>query len=295
MEEKLRIRIDLSYAGTNFRGWARQPGLLTVQGEIETALETVFRVPVPLTVAGRTDAGVHARFQTAHADVEAKKYFACASKQGISPELSLCRRLNKILSGNAKRRGVNTPDILLRKITLVDERFDARFSALGRSYIYRLADTLETKDPLTSACVTWIDTAFPLDLERMNSAAKALLGEHDFLSYCRPREGATTIRTLRRFEFSRNSDGVVVAHVSADAFCHSMVRSLVGAAILVGSGQREEKYLADLLHSPSRQICAPIAPPQGLSLNEVEYPSTLDECAERTLQARHRRDECGCE
>jgi tRNA pseudouridine38-40 synthase len=260
----VRLRIDLAYDGTEFHGWATQPGLRTVQGELTTALATVLRVAsVEVVCAGRTDAGVHARGQVAHCDVEA-------------PPDTLLRRLN----------GVLPPDIRVRRVADAPDGFDARFSALWRRYAYRVADTAAAVDPLARAHVlTW---PRPLDLDAMNQACEELLGLHDFAAFCKQREGATTIRTLQELGWSRDGSGVAVASVRADAFCHSMVRSLVGCLLAIGEGRRSPDWAAEVLQGQRRDPSAPVVDARGLTLEEVAYPSD-DELAARAQQTMARR------
>ena len=209
----VRVRIDLSYDGTDFSGWAAQPGQRTVEGVLSATLGQVLRLPaaVRLTVAGRTDAGVHARGQVAQADLPAEAWAAHAD--------AAMRRLSRALP----------PDLRVRAITPAPAGFDARFSALWRRYAYRICDDPARADPLQRHNTLW--NPRPLNLAAMNEAASLLLGEHDFAAFCRRREGATTIRALRRLDWQRDTDGVAVGCVIADAFCHNMVRALVGALI----------------------------------------------------------------
>ena len=293
-----RLRLDLGYDGTDFRGWAAQPGLRTVQGEIEAALAMVSREDVVTTVAGRTDAGVHARHQVCHLDVDDEVWARLVPRRGPGGEEAtaslLVRRLNKILSGRygerARARGVavahGTCDVRIYSAAVVDPSFDARFSALGRRYAYRVSDRPE---PLSRWDRLWVDSA--LDEDAMNEAGAALLGEHDFLGFCRPREGATTIRTLRTLRAERDFEGTLVFTVEADAFCHSMVRSLVGALLPVGRGARDVGYPARILRACSRREAAPVAPAHGLTLEGVDYPDP-SQWGARALQTRARRDSC---
>lgn len=294
-----RLRLDLAYDGTFFHGWAAQDGLRTVEGELSAALATVLREPARLTVAGRTDAGVHAAHQVAHLDVSEEAWARLAPRHGEDTALwrgrALVRRVNTLLSRAAApliggARG--TCDVVLHGARVVSPSFDARFSALGRRYCYRIADGAAELDPLRRADVWWSGEDV-LDVEVMDEAARALLGEHDFLSFCRPREGATTIRTLTRLEVEREVGGLITIRVEADAFCHSMVRSLVGALQPVGARRREITWPAELLAARSRRSAAPIAPPQGLTLEGVDYPEE-GLWAERARLARRRRDEGGC-
>lgn len=311
-----RLRLDLAYDGTLFHGWAAQPGLRTVESEITEVLSLIARTPVTLTVAGRTDAGVHASAQTAHVDLPTALWESAlrgrggvhnhdnagqAVNQPSQEDASqrLAHRLNSILARRyahfCEERGTRVPrgtsDVLIHAIQPVSTDFDARFSAIGRAYIYRMSDGQAARSPLRRHDVTWLGGA-TLDLDAMNEATAVLLGEHDFLSYCRPREGATTIRTLRTLRFVRESEGMVEAHVEADAFCHSMVRSLVGAAIEVGSGRRAVRWMAELLAARSREQAAPIAPAHGLTLCRVDYPPA-EEWSTKAAAARRRRDEEG--
>lgn len=285
----VRLRLDLAYDGTGFHGWAAQPGLRTVEGVLTDALSTLARQPVRLTVAGRTDAGVHARHQVAHVDLPRAAYRGLrghrSDGQDTAPQV--VRRVNGLLTRGAGER--DRCDVVVHSAREVTEDFDARFSAVARHYCYRLCDRTEERDPLRRHDVVWLPRG-PLDLPAMESASRVLLGEHDFLSFCRPREGATTIRTLRRLDFSHEG-GHVRVDVSADAFCHSMVRSLVGACLEVGLGRREPGWIEELLVARSRQSAAPVAPAHGLTLERVDYPPE-DQWASRAREAARRRDCC---
>jgi tRNA pseudouridine38-40 synthase len=263
-----RLRFDIAYDGTALHGWARQPGQRTVQGELEAALATVLRVPVALTVAGRTDAGVHATGQVASADVPREAWELHRGK--------LVRRL----------RGLLPPDIAVSGVTVAPPEFDARFGALARHYVYRLTDAPGGPPPLRRAdTVGWPRT---LDDRAMGVAAVLLLGEQDFAAYCRRREGATTVRTLLALDVARAGDLVTIT-ASADAFCHSMVRSLVGALLLVGEGRRPPEWPAGLLARTQRADEVPVAPAGGLTLVRVDYPPD-DMLAARAVVTRARRD-----
>jgi len=274
-----RLRIDLGYDGTDFAGFARQPGLRTVQAEVERALAVVLRLPEPppVTAAGRTDAGVHARGQVLHVDVpiDALRVVGAAETGAADAAAQLAARLN----------GVLPDDIAVHAVGLAPPGFDARFSALARRYSYRVAD--RRWDPLRRRdTLRW---PRPLDETAMNAAGAALLGEHDFAAFCRRRENATTIRRLLRFEWLRDGDGVLVAQVEADAFCHSMVRALVGAALAVGAGRRPVGWPAEVLATRVRDPAVTVVPPHGLTLEEVCYPP-VDLLAARAAQTRRRRD-----
>jgi tRNA pseudouridine38-40 synthase len=235
-----------------------------VCGELVGALSVLLRRPVGLTVAGRTDAGVHATGQVAHADLPADLDVAW-----------LVRRLGRVLP----------TDVRVRAITAVPAEFDARFSALRRHYRYRLTTAPYGAEPLSARdTVAW---PYPIDLAAVRAAAAELLGEHDFAAFCKRREGATTLRALQRFDWS--ADGpLVTAAVSADAFCHSMVRSLVGALLDVGRGRREPSWPAGLLRRGVRANEVAVAPAHGLTLVAVDYPedAELAARAQRTRRVR---------
>ncbi|MBC6458557.1 tRNA pseudouridine(38-40) synthase TruA [Actinomadura sp. HBU206391] len=254
MTALVRLRLDIGYDGSEFAGWARQPGQRTVQGVIEDALARLLRLDPPpvLTVAGRTDAGVHARGQVAHVVVPAAPY---AQINGTMP-----RRL----------AGLLPPDVRVWRVAVAPEGFDARFSALARRYVYRVCDDPVGVEPLRRHDMVWHPR--PLNVDRMNAATALLLGEHDFAAFCRRREGATTIRRLLRYEWARERERVAVATVEADAFCHSMVRALVGALLAVGDGRREVGWPAEVLAARVRDSAVNVAPAHGLSLEEIRYP-----------------------
>ena len=289
-----RIRLDLAYDGTFFSGWAAQPGLRTVEGVLTSALVTVLREPVRLTVAGRTDAGVHAAAQVVHFDASTEAWAALPGRSDRLPEAALLTRLAGVLAREAQASLPLTPrgagDVVVTGARIVPEAFDARFGALSRRYTYRIADADAPRNPARRATVLWLPDR--LDIEAMEASAKPLLGEHDFLSYCKPRQGATTIRTLRTLEWRRAAAGpdagLVTLSVVADAFCHSMVRSLVGAGLAVGQGRRPAAWPGELLAARSRDGAAPVAPPHGLTLEEVVYPDD-DDLAARAERARATR------
>jgi tRNA pseudouridine38-40 synthase len=243
-----------------------------VQGTLEAALARVLRLPDPprLTVAGRTDAGVHAVGQVAHVDLPEAAWAALPGRSSRPPAEALVVRLDAVLPH----------DVVARRATAAPRGFDARFSALWRRYAYRLSDDVATRDPRRRGEVLWLDRT--LDVAAMTSAAAALLGEHDFAAYCRPRPDATTVRELLDFRWARRSDGLVVADVRADAFCHSMVRALVGACVSVGLGRRPTGWPAEVLAGGRRHPAVTVAPAHGLTLEEVGYP------AEAGLAARAR-------
>lgn len=274
----IRARIDVAYDGTDFTGWARQPGLRTVQGVLEESLSKVLREPIQLTVAGRTDAGVHAEGQVAHFDTAA---------EFDGPKL--IHRLARFLP----------KDVRVKRIGVVPPEFDARFSAIRRHYAYRLTTAPYGADPLQSRSVV---PCRPVDLSAMREASRKLSGLHDFAAFCRRREGATTVRELQRFDWvaspgavaegsvaDPSADGsLLTAYVSADAFCWSMVRSLVGAVLAVGEGRRTPEWVAGLLDERERSSSVTVAPAHGLSLLGVDYPPEAD-LAARNAQTREMR------
>lgn len=268
----VRLRLDLSYDGTDFAGWARQPGLRTVQGTLDTALATVLRVPrVATTCAGRTDAGVHARGQVVHVDVASAAYQPVAGVLG--------RRL----------AGVLPDDLVLRRLAVAPPGFDARFSALWRRYAYRVNDAAFGVDPLHRRHV--LHHHRPLDVAAMRAASTALVGEHDFAAYCRGREGATTVRRVLELDWRRDGD-VVTGRIVADAFCHNMVRAMVGALLAVGDGRRPVEWPATVLSGRQRVPDVQVVAAHGLTLEEVAYPPD-EELAARTAVTRRRRDSGG--
>jgi tRNA pseudouridine38-40 synthase len=268
---EVRLRLDLGYDGSGFSGWARQPGRRTVQETVEAALERLLRLDAApaLTVAGRTDAGVHARGQVAHVDVPDGVWAPAAA--------AAIRRL----------AGLLPPDVRVHAVTPAPAGFDARFSALCRRYSYRVCDDPAAADPLRRADTLWHRR--PLDVARMNEAALGCLGEHDFAAYCRRREGASTVRSLTRLVWERQ-EGTVVAEVVADAFCHNMVRALVGALLAVGDGRQPVTWPRDVLAARIRDPAVHVVPPHGLCLEEVRYPADAD-LLDRARATRRRRGE----
>ncbi|MFD4758923.1 tRNA pseudouridine(38-40) synthase TruA [Streptomyces sp. NPDC058439] len=267
----VRLRLDLAYDGKDFSGWAKQTGRRTVQGEIEDALRTVTRSSrtYDLTVAGRTDAGVHARGQVAHVDLPDEVWAEHADK--------LLRRM----------AGRMAPDVRIWRIAEAPAGFNARFSALWRRYAYRVADRPGGVDPLLRGHVLWHDR--PLDVDAMNEAAARMVGEHDFAAYCKKREGATTIRTLQKLSWVRDeASGIMTATVQADAFCHNMVRALIGAALFVGDGRRPAEWPAQVLAARVRDPGVHVVRPHGLTLEEVAYPADAL-LAARSKEARNMR------
>lgn len=274
----MRIRLDLAYDGTGFRGWARQPGLRTVQGTLEGAIGRILGGDPRLVVAGRTDAGVHASGQVAHLDLTEAQQARLAKSRNPAPE-ALAPRVNGVLG--------QYPDVAVHRTAAAADGFDARFSAVWRRYSYRIADRVAGYDPLTRDNTTTVGAR--LDAAAMDAAARSLTGLHDFAAYCKPRDEATTIRTLLEFDWRRDDTGILIANVKADAFCHSMVRALVGACVAVGEDRLDVDDLAEIRDAGMRTSDFKVLAARGLTLTEVGYPAD-DLLASRAEQTRARRN-----
>lgn len=279
MSTSLRLRIDLAYDGTDFHGWAKQkdPELRTVQGVMEDALSLVLRVPTALTVAGRTDAGVHAQAQVAHFDIPAESL----EQRSIDGDPGkLVRRLAKLLPD----------DVAVRAVEVAPDGFDARFSALRRHYRYRV--TTAESGPLPTRSRDTATWNRPVAIEDMQAAADALVGLHNFAAFCKARPHATTVRELQAFTWKDVSTQwepqTYEAEVTADAFCWNMVRSLVSTCLMVGQGKREADVVKQLLGEAERSPLVPLAPAKGLSMEGVDYPPA-EELASRASVTRARR------
>ncbi len=274
----VRLRLDISYDGTEFAGWATQAGQRTVAGVLDEALSTVFRLPVAVRAAGRTDTGVHATGQVAHVDVPVEALASAyprAPRPGQPEFLPLVRRLARFLPA----------DVRVREIARAPKGFDARFAALRRHYVYRLSTAAYGTDPQRARFVTaW---PRPLDVDAMVAASGPLIGLHDFAAFCRHRDGATTIRDLQRLDWARDGD-LVTAHISADAFCWNMVRSLIGALLAVGEHRRSPEWIAGLLGQSRRSSAFAAAPARGLTLVGVDYPPD-DQLSARAVVTRDLR------
>jgi tRNA pseudouridine38-40 synthase len=249
------LRLLIAYDGTDFHGWARQPGQRTVQGVLEEALAVLTGGDVPrLSVAGRTDAGVHATGQVASFE----------APPGLAPS-----RVQRALNG------MLAPEVVVRGARRAQEGFDARRSARARRYLYRI-DTGPVPDPLTARFV-WHRPGQP-EIMRMRRAARFLLGEHDFASFCRrPEPPAGTVRRVERVAISRVGDEVRVT-TEANAFCHQMVRSIVGTLLRVGDGRFDPGDIGRMLERRDRAAAGTVAPPHGLTLVAVRYgrPAATD-------------------
>nr|WP_240955417.1 tRNA pseudouridine(38-40) synthase TruA [Micromonospora sp. HNM0581] len=265
------MRLDVAYDGTAFSGWAVQPQRRTVAGVLVETLDLVLGggVATGLTVAGRTDAGVHASGQVCHLDLPVDVWQAYEGR--------LLRRLARLLP----------TDVRVRAIRSVPLTFDARFSATFRRYEYRVTDERWGCEPLRRhEILAWPRS---LDLDRLTAAAAGLVGEHDFAAYCRRKENATTLREVTRLEWRRDVDGILVATVQADAFCQAMVRSLVGAMLVAGDGRRPVRWPVDLLSRQQRASEVTVAPAHGLTLVAVGYPDDPTDYAIRAEATRRLR------
>ncbi|WBB79176.1 tRNA pseudouridine(38-40) synthase TruA [Micromonospora sp. WMMD882] len=271
MDERIRLRLDVAYDGTGFSGWAAQPQRRTAAGVLVATLDQILGAGVAtgLTVAGRTDAGVHASGQVCHLDLPAQVWRAYAG--------SLLRRLARVLP----------TDLRVRALTEAPADFDARFSATFRRYEYRVTDAPWGAEPLRRhEVLAW---PRPLDLTALEQAAAGLVGEHDFAAYCKRKEHATTLREVTRLDWRRDPDGLLVATVQADAFCQAMVRSLVGAMLSAGDGRRPVDWPAGLLTRRERSSEVTVAPAHGLTLVAVGYPDDPAEYARRADLTRRLR------
>lgn len=280
--DTVRFRMDISYDGTDFAGWAMQPGLRSVEDTLMTTLAMILRLPVAprLVVAGRTDAGVHATGQVVHVDLpaDAVDLGAGAREGAMTPEMVL-RRLNGALGFNS--------DVVVRAFDRAVDGFDARFSPIARRYEYRIFDRVEFVNPLERH--NTVRFHGKLEADAMNAAAGALVGLRDFGAFCRLRPGATTIRELQIFTWERTSAGALVATLQADAFCHSMVRALIGATVAVGEGRLSSENLVVVRDEALRTSEFTVMPAHGLTLTEVLYPPS-DELGSRAALTRRRRE-----
>ncbi|MDP4014674.1 MAG: tRNA pseudouridine(38-40) synthase TruA [Candidatus Nanopelagicales bacterium] len=270
----VRVRLDMAYDGERFAGWARQPGQRTVQGVLESALAESFRreiaLPAVSTVcAGRTDAGVHARGQVAHVDLPKAAWEARGGPR-------LVGHINAFLDA----------DVRVRRVAEAPAGFDARFSALSRAYAYRVSDDPQGLDPILRGFV--VHRKRPLDLAQMSMAARSLIGEHDFAAFCRARAGASTVRRVLRLECERDGSQLAVVTIESDAFCHSMVRAIVGALLAVGEHRRDAAWPGRVLAGGVRDPAVTVAPAHGLVLEHVTYPpdALLGERAAATRRVR---------
>lgn len=255
MSSLARLRIDLAYDGGPFAGYARQRGRETVQGTLEEALERFFDQKIALNCAGRTDRGVHATAQVVHFDFDPRVKRAAAA-------LADLEKLRTRLDQQAGRA------IAIWKIQRVGSDFHARFSANRRSYRYRLVDTAVV-DPILRFN-RWI-VGEPLSLAAMRRAARALVGEHDFCSFCRRHESRSTVRSLHKVTISRPEPGHLDLRFGGRAFCHQQVRAMVGCLVEVGQGKHPPEWVGEVLAARDRSVAARVAPAHGLTLEHVSY------------------------
>jgi len=297
-----RYRLDLAYDGTDFHGWAAQPGQRTVQGVLQDAIAAALAtLDLPpdcaITVAGRTDSGVHARGQVVHVDVQADPATPLRSAQDDENGApSSCAKSQDLVTTLTRLISRGLPgDVSLHHVTPAPDGFDARFSATGRTYCYRLWDDVSVPFPALGRMVT--PAPWCLDVDTMAQAAASLTGLRDFAPFCRAHDaakaahGATTIRHLRRFDVVRAADPsrTIECWLEADAFCQSMVRSLVGAVVTIGGGRHDLAWLTGVATGKARASDVPVLPPKGLTLESVTYPPA-DQLAARAEIARNTRE-----
>ena len=264
----VRFRVDLAYDGTDFAGWAKQPGLRTVEGDLVKMFEKVFgksKTDFDMRVAGRTDSGVHAKHQVCHLDIPQKRL----SRIGRDPLNAF--RLNTLIAD----------DLIILDIHQITSDFDARFSALGRRYRYTIVDPEFKKDPMLVRYA--LTHKRVLDVDLMNLAAKELIGLKDFAAFCKPRAGASTIRNLTTFEVSRDPGGLITIDIHADAFCHNMIRSLVGSIMAVADGRLSIQDLIQAQKSGKRANKFKTIDAKGLSLESIDYPDPADYAKQANL------------
>lgn len=272
----LRLRLDIAYDGSNFSGWSKQPERRTVQSEVESALQKLTRVHVETIVAGRTDAGVHASGQVVHVDIPDMEIGPYSKKDDWNID-ELPYRLNRILD----------QDVRILSASIAPIGFHARFSALRRYYQYKIVDNNRPILPMRRFDVApWYR---PLDLDVMNQASALLIGENDFAAFCKFRQGGTTIRTLEKFSWVRNEEGLL-AEIVADAFCYSMVRNLVGAVVCVADGRFPAEWIKEVLDNRKRVSDSLVFPSRGLTLVQVDYPPE-EQLLARIEETLRRRDE----
>jgi tRNA pseudouridine38-40 synthase len=253
VDRGVRVRMLVAYDGSRFHGFAAQPGQRTVAGDLTDAIETVVRHPVELQCAGRTDRGVHAWGQVVSLD--------------MSPEVdldALHRALLKLCG----------PELVVREVSAVAPDFHARFSATGRTYRYTVLNR-RLPDPFLVATSWHVPT--PLDPDLLALACDPFLGEHDFSAFCRrPKPGpdgapVSLVRRVRRASWSDLGEGVLRFEIEATAFCHQMVRSIVGTVVSAGRAEVHAGDIRGILRAGQRSAAAPIAPPEGLCLWHVSY------------------------
>ena len=246
-----RYKLTIEYNGMPYRGWQRQEGLLTVQGAIEKAMSQFAQHEVVIFGAGRTDAGVHARGQVAHVDLE---------------KTWKTNKIQEATNGLLKLEG---HPIAVIKVEEVGDDFDARFSAKYRSYKYRI---INRRAPLTVDLERALWVRFPLDVEAMHEAAQELVGEYDFTTFrstdC---QAKSPIRSLNKLDVNRISETEIEIIAEARAFLHNQIRSFAGTLRLVGDGKWSKQDLIDARDAKDRTRCGPVAVPYGLYFMKVGY------------------------
>lgn len=273
VDGRFRYRLDLAYDGTDFNGFAKQPNLRTVASELLSGMVKIFGEDAEdfrLRVAGRTDKGVHALTQVVHVDLTPKQL------RRIRRGHSVDERLNRIID----------PDLRVLAFEEAPAGFEARFSALLRRYRYSIADRNVVPNPLTSRYT--LEILWKLEVEPMQEAAKEFLGLRDFKAFCKERDGTTTIRVLREISVKRRKDGVIDIEIEADAFCHNMVRSIVGALMSAGSLRTTNAAIRKSLLGKRTEHAYKVQPPHGLTLIKVLYPPNSKLAAQAELTKRMR-------
>lgn len=273
VDGRFRYRIDLAYDGTDFYGFSKQSAYRTVAGELLSGLVKIFGEDdedYRMRVAGRTDAGVHAQAQVAHLDLTPEQLKRIRRGHGVA------ERLNKIID----------PDVRVTAFEEADPGFHARYSALSRRYRYSIADRSVTPNPMTSRYL--LEISWHLEVDPMIEIAKEFMGLRDFRAFCKERDGTTTIRELKEISVKRRPNGVIDIEVEADAFCHNMVRSVVGALMSAGSGRTTAKEVRKALKGQRNEHAYKVQAPQGLTLIKISYPAKSKLGAQAELTQRMR-------
>ena len=273
VDGRFRFRLDLAYDGTDFYGFAKQSAYRTVAGELLSGLVKIFGEDdqdFRMRVAGRTDAGVHAQAQVLHLDLTSEQLKRIRRGHGVA------ERLNKIIA----------PDVRVISFEEAEPGFHARYSALSRRYRYSIADRGVVPNPMTSRYL--LEILWHLEVEPMVEVAKEFIGLRDFRAFCKERDGTTTIRRLREISVKRRSNGVIDIEIEADAFCHNMVRSVVGALMSAGSGRTSVLEVRKALSGQRNENAYKVQAPQGLTLIKIAYPAKSKLAAQAELTQRTR-------
>ena len=273
VDGRFRFRLDLAYDGTDFYGFAKQSAYRTVAGELLSGLVKIFSEDdqdFRMRVAGRTDAGVHAQAQVLHLDLTSEQLKRIRRGHGVA------ERLNKIIA----------PDVRVISFEEAEPGFHARYSALSRRYRYSIADRSVVPNPMTSRYL--LEILWHLEVEPMVEVAKEFIGLRDFRAFCKERDGTTTIRRLREISVKRRSNGVIDIEIEADAFCHNMVRSVVGALMSAGSGRTSVLEVRKALSGQRNENAYKVQAPQGLTLIKIAYPAKSKLAAQAELTQRTR-------